>query len=128
MRLIVVIVVNSLLLYGVVRYFPEFGFAINVPNVFVGYAIAWAIFWFFFAIIKKLIQIIALPLAFFTMGLSSIFVNVFVFYLFAYVVNEYVADTYTMSVQLGTIWQTFVLSVILSITMSVVHFIVKKIV
>ena len=37
---IVVVAVNALLLFAVVRWFPEFGFEIVADNVIIGYVIA----------------------------------------------------------------------------------------
>ncbi len=128
-QLIVIAAVNGFVMFGVVEYFPEFGLNITVPSVLLGYFLIWFVFWFFFVILKKMIDIVAFPFKFFTMGLSTVVVNIWVFYLFAHVVNTYLPLYYPgVLIQLGSVWQTFLLSIVLGVVMSVLHFIVKKII
>lgn len=129
LHLLSIAIVNWFLLYSVVRYFPEFGLEIQVPSLLLGYLVLWAIFWFFYEVVRNVLKIFSFPLAFLTMWLSTVFINVLIFYLFAYVVNNYLVLNYSwFGVVLGTIWQTFILSVVLFFVMRVVHFIISKII
>ena len=126
---LVIIIANAFVLYAIVRYFPEFGLQITVPSMLVGYFLVWAVFWLFYSVVWRVISILAWPFKLFTLGLSTVVVNVWIFYLFAFVVNNYLSQSYPwVEVLLGNVWQTFLLSIVLWIVMAIVHFIIKKIV
>lgn len=126
---IVLIIANALVLYWVVKYFPEFWLSIQVPSVALGYLLVWAVFWFFYTVVWRVLAILAWPFKFFTLWLSTVVVNVWIFYIFAFVVNNYLSQSYAwVSVGLGTVWQTFLLSVVLWIVMTVVNFVINRIV
>jgi uncharacterized membrane protein YvlD (DUF360 family) len=57
------------------------------------------------------------PVNFLTLWLASIAINVLIFYLFAYVINNYL-DRW-VAVKLWEIWQTFILSFIMSIGITI---------
>ena len=67
--------------------------------------------------IKWILKTLSCPVNFLTLWLASIVINVLIFYLFAYVVNEYLDRGVT--VKLWEIWQTLILSFIMSIGITV---------
>ena len=67
--------------------------------------------------IKWILKTLSCPANFLTLWLASIVINILIFYLFAYVVNEYLDRWVT--VKLWEIWQTLILSFIMSIGITV---------
>lgn len=67
--------------------------------------------------IKWILKTLSCPVNFLTLWLASIVINVLIFYLFAYVVNNYLDRWVT--VKLWEIWQTLILSFIMSIGITV---------
>lgn len=72
----------------------------------------WLIFWIFNSPIKRILKTLACPINFLTLWLVSIVINVLVIYMFKYVVNTY---SWEEIVMLWQIWQTLILSVIMSV-------------
>ena len=81
------------------------------------FLVLWFIFWIFNSPIKRLLKILSCPVNFLTLWLASVVINVLVFYLFAYVVNNYL--DWEVIVKLWEIWQTLILSVIMSVWITV---------
>ena len=75
------------------------------------FLILWFIFRVFNSPIKRILKTLSCPVNFLTLWLASIAINVLVFYLFSYAVNNYL-DLW-VTVQLWAIWQTLILSVIM---------------
>lgn len=75
------------------------------------------VFWIFNSPIKWILKILSCPVNFLTFWLASIVINVLVFYMFAYVVNNYL--DWGVVVKLWEIWQTLILSFIMSIGITV---------
>ncbi len=75
------------------------------------------VFWIFNSPIKWILKILSCPVNFLTLWLASIVINVLVFYMFASVVNNYL--DWGVVVKLWEIWQTLILSVIMSIGITV---------
>lgn len=67
--------------------------------------------------IKWLLKTLSCPVNFLTLWLASIVINVLIFYIFAYVVNNYLDRWVT--VKLWEIWQTLILSFIMSIWITI---------
>lgn len=67
--------------------------------------------------IKWILKTLSCPVNFLTLWLASIAINVLVFYLFAYAVNNYL-DLW-MTVTLWEIWQTLILSFIMAIGIAI---------
>ena len=88
---------------------------------FVVYAIIGAVFWFLNTVVKKVLGILTLPVKFVTLGLSSFAINVALFYFFQAFIN---AQEFGVVISLGSIGQIIVLSLLISL----VDFIFKKIV
>ena len=81
------------------------------------FLLLWLVFWIFNSPIKWLLKTLSCPVNFLTLWLASIIINVLVFYMFAYVVNNYL--DWWVVVKLWQIWQTFILSFIMSIGITV---------
>ncbi len=75
------------------------------------FLILWFVFRVFNSPIKRILKTLSCPVNFLTLWLASIAINVLVFYLFSYAVNNYM-DLW-VTVQLWAIWQTLILSVIM---------------
>lgn len=81
------------------------------------FLLLWLVFWIFNSPIKWLLKTLSCPVNFLTLWLASIIINVLVFYMFAYVVNNYL--DWWVVVKLWQVWQTFILSFIMSIGITV---------
>lgn len=75
------------------------------------FLILWFVFRVFNSPIKRILKTLSCPVNFLTLWLASIAINVLVFYLFSYAVNNYL--DLGVTVQLWAIWQTLILSVIM---------------
>ena len=81
------------------------------------FLILWFVFRVFNSPIKRILKTLSCPVNFLTLWLASIAINVLVFYLFAYAINNYL-DLW-MTVQLWEIWQTLILSFIMAIWIAI---------
>ncbi len=81
------------------------------------FLVLWFVFWVFNSPIKRILKTLSFPVNFITLWLVSVVINVLVFYLFAFVVNNYL-DLW-VAVKLWAIWQTLILSVIMWVSISV---------
>lgn len=81
------------------------------------FLLLWFVFWIFNSPIKWLLKTLSCPVNFLTLWLASIVINVLVFYMFAYAVNNYL--DWWVVVKLWEIWQTFILSFIMSIWVTI---------
>ena len=81
------------------------------------FLILWFVFWVFNSPIKRILKTLSCPVNFLTLWLASVAINVLIFYLFSYVVNNYL-DLW-VTVQLWAIWQTLILSVIMWIWITI---------
>ena len=81
------------------------------------FLVLWFVFWIFNSPIKWILKTLSCPVNFLTLWLASIAINVLVFYLFAYAINNYL-DLW-MTVQLWQIWQTLILSFIMAIGIAI---------
>ena len=75
------------------------------------------VFWIFNSPIKWILKTLSCPVNFLTLWLASIAINVLVFYMFAYIVNNYL--DLGVSVQLWAIRQTLILSFIMAISIAI---------
>ncbi len=123
-NLIANIVVCWILLY-VFNYFSlgiKFTFSnSSIENSIISLIWIFLILWFIFRVfnspIKWILKTLSCPVNFLTLWLASIAINVLIFYLFAYVVNNYL-DLW-VAVKLWEIRQTLILSFIMSIWITV---------
>ena len=67
--------------------------------------------------IKWILKTLSCPVNFLTLWLASIVINVLVFYMFAYVVNNYL--DWEVMIKLWQVWQTLILSIIMGISISI---------
>lgn len=129
LRFILTVIATSAILFMTAKYGANsFGFNIiplELSNIggllFMGF-----VFWMLYAIIARILKFFTFPLRRLTLGASNIVINVGVFYLFQYIVNEEIEVGYTIA--LGTIGQTVILSVLLAIITTIIYFIIKKLV
>ena len=89
----------------------------SVINLIWTFLVLGLIFWIFNSPIKWLLKTLSCPVNFLTLWLASIVINVLIFYMFAYVVNNYL--DWGVVVKLWEIWQTVILSVIMSVGITV---------
>ena len=123
-NLIANIVVCWILLY-VFNYFSlgiKFTFSnSSIENSIISLIWIFLILWFVFRVfnspIKWILKTLSCPVNFLTLWLASIAINVLIFYLFAYVVNNYL-DLWVV-VKLWEIRQTLILSFIMSIWITI---------
>jgi putative membrane protein len=117
------VIANAIILYVVSTYIPQLWFVIStdgVVNIYVMFTILWIIFWFFNVLLKSIIKVLAIPFSIITFGLSSVIINIAIIYVFGYVINT---ANIGAQVTLGTLIQTLLLSVVISIA----YFILKKV-
>lgn len=103
--------INTLIIYIISKYVTWLDFTIDFNTCSLEvYLLIWAIFWFLYSILKKLIKILSLPLNILTLGLIGIVINIWFIYLFAYIVNNYVD---LAKVHLWNIGQVFIMSILI---------------
>lgn len=123
-RLIVNIVICWVLLYVFNYYWLWIKISFSNPEIessiikLVGaFLVLWLIFWIFNSPIKWILKTLSCPVNFMTLWLASIVINVLVFYMFAFVVNNYL--DWEVVVKLWEIRQTLILSVIMGVSISI---------
>lgn len=121
--LIINVVINWVILYFIHKYNLWFKVQATRYDVYMTFVILWFVFWFFNFILKRVLKILTLPLKIITFGISSLIINVFVIYVFEYVVNTY-KDQFWIEVWLGSILQVVVLSFIITLS----YILIKKII
>ena len=122
-HLLVNIIVNGVVLYAIVHYVPELWFKIQTiyKDTYIIFGILGVVFRLINSVLKSILKILTLPIRLFTLWLFSLLLNIIVLYIFEQTVNYLDIG---IIVQLGTLIQTFVLSVILS----AIYFLIKKII
>ena len=122
-NLIVNIIINGAVLYGIVYYVPELGFKIQsiYKDTYIIFGVLGIIFWLINSVLKSILNILTLPVKILTLWLSSLAVNIAILYIFEQTVNYLNVG---VTIQLGTLTQTFILSFIIS----TIYFIIKKII
>lgn len=81
------------------------------------FLVLWFVFRVFNSPIKRILKTLSFPVNFITLWLASIIINVLVFYLFAFTVNNYL--NLWVTVQLWEIRQTLILSFIMAIGIAI---------
>ncbi len=122
-HLLINIIVNGAVLYAIVHYVPELWFKIQTiyKDVYIIFWILGLVFWLINSVLKKILMVMTLPVKMVTLGLSSLLLNIIVLYIFEQTMNYLDLG---ITVTLGTITQTLILSVILS----AIYFLIKKII
>ena len=104
----------------------EFNFnAITSLDLIKVYVLLWVVFWVWFSIVKKVINVFAFPLQFLTLGLIWFFINILVFYICQFVINTYLTG---IEMNIISITWLMVVSFILSISVSFIYWLFKKII
>lgn len=121
-QLILNIVINWGILFIIYRYIPELWFSVSSSwfSVIITFGILWFMFWIVNSVIKSIIETITLPIKYLTFWLSSLIINIWVFYFFRYLVE--IADIW-IKIQLGNLLQI----VLMAIVITIIYFLTKKI-
>ncbi len=122
-QFLVNVIINGLIFYVVVNHIPELWLVIQseYKDTIVIFGILWLIFRFFNAVLKRILNILTLPVKYLTLGISSLIINILMLYVFEQVINYLDVG---ITIQLGTIVQVCVLSLVLTIT----YFAIKKLI
>lgn len=121
-NLIVNIVICAVLLY----VFNYYGLGIKIEfaqstkslvELIWIFLVLWWIFWVFNSPIKWILKTLSFPVNMISFWLVSLIINVVVFYLFAYIANSFF--DWELVVKLGQIWQTLILSFIMTLWFSI---------
>lgn len=118
-RMLSVILLNSLILYIIVKFIPQLGMTISSYDFGIFFWV-WLIFWIINDIVRFILKLLAFPFNILTLGLVWIFINIGILYLFTYVVN---IMNIWVKVSLWTFGQVFLLSIVIAI----LNLFVKKI-
>ncbi|UFX83472.1 phage holin family protein [Candidatus Absconditicoccus praedator] len=116
------ILINAFVIYVIARYIPELGFSIE-PKSAITLELIFALgatFWVFDEVIKRLLKALVFPLMLLMSGLMSIIINIGIFYLYAYTVND------ILPLEIEIVLGTFLQVVILSIVVSIANLLLKK--
>lgn len=89
------------------------------------YLMIWFIFWIWFAIIKRILNILAFPLHLLTLWLIGFVINIIIFYFCQILINTYLSG---IEMQITSFTWLVIVSFILSIIVSVIYWILKKII
>jgi len=128
MKIIKNLIVNVVVCWALLFVFNYYSLWIKitfsnpaVENSVIGLIGAFLVLGFIFRVfnspIKWLLKMVSCSVNFLTFWLASVVINVLVFYMFAYVVNNYL--DWEIAVKLWEIWQTLILSFIMSLGITV---------
>ena len=122
-NLIVNIAVNGAVLWFIVYKVPELGFNIEsiYKDSYIIFWILWLLFWLINTVLKRILKILTLPIRIVTLGIFSFILTIAILYIFEQTVNFLDLG---VIIQLGTLVQTLILSVIIS----TIYFVIKKII
>ena len=81
------------------------------------FAVMGFVFWFLNSPIKRVIQKLSFPVNMLTLGLFSLVINVFIFYLFERIMDTYASPD--VIVDLGNFLQTLILSLIMTVGITI---------
>lgn len=137
MKIIKSLIVNVIVSWGLLFLFSEvlwwwegFGIKILFENsdgsiikIILVFLVLWLVFRVFNSPIKWILKVLSCPVNFMTFGLVSLVINVWIFYLFQYVVNTY--SNWQVIVELKNILTTLILSFIMAICTSILTKLLK---
>ena len=137
MKIIKSLIVNVIVSWGLLFLFSEvlwwwegFGIKILFENsdgsiikIILVFLMLWLVFRIFNSPIKWILKVLSCPVNFMTFGLVSLVINVWIFYLFQYVVNTY--SNWQVTVELKNILTTLILSFIMAICTSILTKLLK---
>jgi uncharacterized membrane protein YvlD (DUF360 family) len=111
--------------YGLLRW-VQFDFSVSTwQEIVIVYLLIWLIFWIWFAIIKKILNILAFPLHLITLWFIWFVINIVIFYLCQLFINTYLTG---IEMQITSFTWLVLVSFILSIIVSIIYWILKKII
>ncbi|MFA7717552.1 MAG: phage holin family protein [Candidatus Absconditabacterales bacterium] len=123
---VITIVINAVILYIIANY-ADLGFKVtsvldtsNYKNILIIFGILGGIFWITNSLLRSILKTLTLPVKYLTLGISGLIINILLLYVFEQGVNY--ADI-GITITLGTLSQTFILSLIITF----VHLLIKKI-
>ncbi len=87
------------------------------------YLLTGIVFWISFAIIKRIVDFFAFPFKILTLGLFGFVINIAIFYLCQYLINSFIVG---IQMQIGSLWSLFIVSFILSVIVSFIYRLLKK--
>jgi uncharacterized membrane protein YvlD (DUF360 family) len=124
------IVAYSLSLYFLDRYgllgWVQFDFNVSTwQEIAKVYLMIWFIFWIWFAILKRILNILSFPLHLLTLWLIGFVINIIIFYFCQILINTYLSG---IEMQITSFIWLVLVSFILSIIVSVIYWILKKII
>lgn len=90
----------------------------NILALIISFASLWFVFWILNSPIKSILKVLSFPINALTLWLFSLLINVVIFYLFAWIASTYLPD---VSVQLGNIVQTLILSFVMALGITVLR-------
>lgn len=116
------IIIYAIMLYIVHKY-SEGWFWVEATqyDVFITFGILSIIFWIINNVVKVILKILTIPLKYITFGLFSLVLNVLMIYIFEFLVNN---STIGVLIHLWTIVQV----ILLSLVVTIISFIIKKII
>ena len=113
-----------LLDYYSLLWWVQFDFSVSTLQEIVKvYLMIWFVFWVWFAIIKKILNILAFPLHLITLWLVGFFINIIIFYLCQTLINTYLNG---IEMQITSFTWLVLVSFVLSIVVSFIYQILKK--
>lgn len=122
-HMIIIIVINGVLLYIMANHIPALWFQVQsvYSDSIIIFGALGILFWITNSLLKGILKVLTLPIKYLTLGISWLVINVLMLYIFEQATNY--ADV-GIIVSLGTLSQTFTLSLIVTM----VHFAIKKII
>ncbi len=115
------IFVNGLILFLIDTYFPNiFAVESTVYWLVITYAILAVLLWFINSVMKRILDVLTIPLKYLTFWMSAMIIDMIMLYLFQFVINW---SWLWVTIQLGSILAVLVLSLFLWL----VAFLLKKI-
>ena len=86
------------------------------------YLLLGLVFWFVFAIIKKVVSFLSLPFQILSLGLVGVVVNLAMFYVCQYLIGLYIPWVEMTILSLSSL---FILSLVFSLIVSIIYYILK---
>lgn len=136
MFLLMIAIISGILAYAMSLYvlvtytrLAGFSFIFAVPptttELIISYLLLWLIFFLIYGVARRVVSIVASPFQILTLGLIGILINIISIFVCQLVINTYLTG---VTMQLGSLLHIVIGSFILSIMLSIVSYIVKKII
>lgn len=120
----------ALALYVIQHYTVWWGIhfdfvATSVIEIAKVYILLWVVFRIWFAIVKRVVSLFALPLRFLTLGLIGFVINIAIFYLCQFIINIYLTG---IQMEIVSFTWLMIVSFVLSVVVSFVYSILRKLI